>query len=137
MFFKGVCALNNYIYAVGGYTTNLQLASVERYDTVTNQWSYVRPMSSPRSALACVASNMKIIAIGGYNGSAFLSTIEVYDPEKDEWNIGRIGLTSERSGNKRPDHITHKRKHRSYHFSFSFSPVLLGHAAAVTVESRI
>ena len=90
--------MNDFIYAVGGFTTNLQLSSVERYDTIKNQWSYVKSMSSPRSALSCVATNMKIVATGGYNGNAFLSSVEIYDPEKDEWHIGHISLTSERSG---------------------------------------
>lgn len=103
----GVCAIENFIYAVGGYTTSLQLSSCERYDTITNQWTYVKSMSMPRSALACVAWNGKIFAIGGYNGNEFLSSIEYYEPSEDKWDE-TVNLTSERSG----------------------------HGAAVTVESK-
>jgi hypothetical protein len=97
-YFLGVCALDNYIYAVGGYTTNLQLNSAERYDLSTNQWSFISSMESPRSALACVAWNEYIVAIGGYNGTEFLASIEKYDPKLNRWE-SVAPLTSERSGN--------------------------------------
>lgn len=108
MLWLGVCSVDNHIYVVGGYTTNLQLNSVERYDTLTDQWSFIKPMSIPRSALASVAVYGKILAIGGYNGNEFLSSVEMYDPSEDKWTEG-IRLTSERSG----------------------------HGAAVTVEARL
>lgn len=92
---------------MGGYTTNLQLNSAERYDTLTDQWSFIKPMSIPRSALASVAWNGRILAIGGYNGNEFLSSVELYDPCEDKWTEGPR-LTTERSG----------------------------HGAAITVEAR-
>ena len=78
----GVSHLGNFIYAVGGYTTNLQLNSVERYDTQTNQWTFVASMSVPRSALASVTWNEKIYAIGGYTGKRTLNDhtgTKIYD----------------------------------------------------------
>jgi hypothetical protein len=50
----GICSYDDFIYAVGGYATNLQLSSVERFDTFKNQWTFIKPMSSPRSALAAI-----------------------------------------------------------------------------------
>ncbi|CAF1195502.1 unnamed protein product [Adineta ricciae] len=90
------------IYVVGGYASDIadgtmQLDAVERYDTVTQQWSYVRPLNCRRSALSCVMLNKRLFALGGYDGKNFSSVVEVYDPEKDEWTFG-TPLTRERSG---------------------------------------
>jgi hypothetical protein len=35
--------MDNHIYAVGGYDSNCQLKSVERYDTSTKTWEFVAP----------------------------------------------------------------------------------------------
>jgi hypothetical protein len=95
----GVASLDENIYVVGGYTNDLQLNSVERFDTLTCQWTYVSPMSSARSALACVTWNSKILALGGYNGREFLSKAEVYDPNEDKWvECQKLALSAERSG---------------------------------------
>lgn len=90
------------IYVVGGYASDsvegpMQLDVVERYDTITQQWSYVRPLNCRRSALSCVTLDRRLFALGGYDGQRFSSVVEVYDPEKDEWTFG-ASLTKERSG---------------------------------------
>ncbi|UJR14598.1 hypothetical protein I4U23_001593 [Adineta vaga] len=95
-------ALAECIYVVGGYASDavdgsMQLDVVERYDTVTQQWSYVQPMNCRRSALSCVILNKRLFAIGGYDGKNFSSVVEIYDPEKDEWTYS-TPLTRERSG---------------------------------------
>ena len=113
----GVVSYDNFVYAVGGYTTNLQLNSAERwvlfqlnyqikvinlfifrYDTITDQWTFIKPLHSPRSALAAVSFKCgRVLALGGYNGVDFVSTIEMLDPNTGEWIV--IGnMTSERSG---------------------------------------
>ncbi|CAF0764574.1 unnamed protein product [Adineta ricciae] len=90
------------IYVVGGYASDniegpMQLDIVERYDTLTQQWSFVRPLNCRRSALSCVPLDKRLFALGGYDGRSFSSTVEIYDPEKDEWTYG-TPLTRERSG---------------------------------------
>lgn len=95
-------ALNECIYVVGGYASDsiegpLQLDSVEQYNTLTQQWSFVRPLNRRRSALSCVALDNRLFALGGYDGQNFSSIVEIYDPEKDEWTYGTY-LTKERSG---------------------------------------
>jgi kelch-like protein 10 len=57
------------IYVVGGYASDIakgpmQLNSVERYDTITEQWSFVRPLHHHRSALSCVALDNRLFAMG-------------------------------------------------------------------------
>lgn len=90
------------IYVVGGYASDsvegpMQLDLVERYDTFTQQWSFVRSLNVRRSALSCVTLDKQLFAIGGYDGKNFSSVVEVYDPEKDEWTFGK-SLAKERSG---------------------------------------
>ena len=63
-FFSGVVALDQYIYAVGGYDSTFQLPSVERYDVASNQWEFVSPMSRPRSALSIAVICGKLYAVG-------------------------------------------------------------------------
>jgi N-acetylneuraminic acid mutarotase len=95
--FQGVVAFGNFIYVIGGYSSNQQLNSVERYDILANQWTFIEPMNIARSAAACTVWNTKLIAMGGYDGNEFLSSVECYDMEKKQWQISSQ-LTSERSG---------------------------------------
>jgi len=63
---SGVCSLDQYIYAVGGYDGSIQLSSVERYDIASDQWTTVTPMNCPRSALGVSIVNNSIYAIGKF-----------------------------------------------------------------------
>ncbi|CAF1588213.1 unnamed protein product [Rotaria sp. Silwood1] len=95
-------ALDECIYVVGGYASDnmegpMQLDVVERYNTITEQWSFVKPMNCRRSALSYVTLDKRLFALGGYDGKNFSSVVEIYDPEKDEWSYG-TSLTRERSG---------------------------------------
>ena len=66
IFVTGVCPLDQFIYVVGGYDSINQLRTVERYDVETNQWEYISPMNSPRSALSVAVVNSKIFALGNF-----------------------------------------------------------------------
>jgi len=95
-------SLAQYIFVVGGYASDsvdgpMQLDSVERYDTINEQWTLVQPLNCRRSALSCVTLDNRLFALGGYDGKNFSSVVEYYDPEKDEWRFG-TSLTRERSG---------------------------------------
>ncbi len=62
-------ALAECIYVVGGYASDsvegpMQLNTVERFDTLTQQWSYVKPMDCRRSALSCVTLDHHLFALG-------------------------------------------------------------------------
>ena len=56
-----MASFENKIYAVGGYTTNMQLNTAEVYDVLTNQWTQIASLSSSRSALTCIAWKGNII----------------------------------------------------------------------------
>ena len=60
----GVIAMEQYVYAVGGYDSTYQLPSVERYCVETNQWEVLSPMNRPRSALAVAVINNRLYAVG-------------------------------------------------------------------------
>uniref|UniRef100_A0A8B9QF97 Kelch like ECH associated protein 1 n=1 Tax=Apteryx owenii TaxID=8824 RepID=A0A8B9QF97_APTOW len=114
----GVCALNNCIYAMGGYDGTDQLNSTERYDVETDTWTFVAPMRYRRSALGVTVYQGKIyvlgtygagghggrtagpscaVSAGGYDGHTFLDSVECYDPGADAWTeVTR--MTSGRSG---------------------------------------
>ena len=62
----GVTAMDQYVYAVGGYDATYQLPSVERYCVETNQWEMLCQMNRPRSALGVAVVNSKLYAVGEY-----------------------------------------------------------------------
>lgn len=68
--------MEGYVYAVGGYDSSCQLSSVERYCTATNQWEFVAPMRSPRSALSVAVINNRLYALGECNIAAAILTFE-------------------------------------------------------------
>ena len=64
-----VAAIDQFIYVVGGYASDnmegaMQLSSVERFDSINQQWSFVQSMSCPRSALSCVTLDNYLFALG-------------------------------------------------------------------------
>jgi len=63
---SGVAALNQYIYAVGGYDGRNQLKAVERYDTEKDIWEYVAPIMTARSALSVSVIDHKLYAFGKF-----------------------------------------------------------------------
>ena len=62
----GVCGLDQFIYAVGGYDGTSQLSSMERYDVSADQWTSITPMNCARSALSISVINNNIYAIGKF-----------------------------------------------------------------------
>ena len=86
-------ALDGHLYVLGGEheDNNLfgeepeTLASVERYDPVTDTWEAVAPMGTARTHHVAVAMNGAIIAATGYDGDHYLRSCERYDPATDAW----------------------------------------------------
>lgn len=85
------------IYAIGGTTANnvtewgadfLEVATMEAYDSKTDNWTEKADMPTPRSGLSTSVIDGKIFAIGGMkkeNIYKALSTVEMYDPASDTW----------------------------------------------------
>lgn len=57
--FLGVSVLEGPMYAVGGHDGWSYLSTVERWDPQSKQWSYVAPMSTPRSTVGVTVLGSK------------------------------------------------------------------------------
>ena len=56
----GLCALNGYLYALGGWIGDDIGGCVERYDPKINEWRHVGLMPEPRFSMGVVAYGGKI-----------------------------------------------------------------------------
>ncbi|HSV19997.1 MAG TPA: kelch repeat-containing protein [Casimicrobiaceae bacterium] len=79
--------LGNRIYLIGGFDTvsNVPVASVHVYDTLTHAWSRAAPLPAPRGGHAAVVMEDGIHVIGGGNDRTTLADHDVYDPRSDTW----------------------------------------------------
>ena len=84
-------AVGTRIYVLGGsnmetaqQTGNSAMNSVEMYDTVTDSWSSIAPMSVIRMHHTAVAVGTRVFAMGGYNPDR--SSVEAYDTETGQWS---------------------------------------------------
>ncbi|XGW14750.1 hypothetical protein V3C99_000767 [Haemonchus contortus] len=98
----GVAALNDQIYAVGGYDGYIgrTLNIVERYDVRQNKWTSVVPTRSRRARLSVSVLGGCLYAVGGYKKGTVLSTVESrrslaekYDPRANKW-ISVTGMSN-------------------------------------------
>lgn len=64
--------MNQYIYVVGGYDGENQLSSVERYNTEKDEWEFVAPVRTARSALSVSVLDGKLYALGKYFFSFYI-----------------------------------------------------------------
>lgn len=69
-----MCLISGYLYAVGGHDGIIYLKTVERYDPVTNEWTFVTSMGARRGGVGVAALGGCLYATGGYDGSSNLST---------------------------------------------------------------
>jgi N-acetylneuraminic acid mutarotase len=91
----GAVVADSKIYAIGGYTTLDKthrdfVGTNERYNPVTNTWTVLEPMPTPRSSFAIVTYQNKIYCIAGYTQEGekrvCLGVNEVYDVITDNWS---------------------------------------------------
>ena len=67
------------------------LASVERFDLDTSQWTEVTPMESPRAGLSVAVSCGLLYVFGGrtareeYSPPVTLTAVDMYDPKEKKW----------------------------------------------------
>ena len=77
-----------------------------RYCAVSNQWTIITKIRTPRSECACAVVREKIYVIGGYNWNARkrLSDVERFDTDTGSWTslqdidqpltgVGAVGIT--------------------------------------------
>jgi N-acetylneuraminic acid mutarotase len=90
----GVVAVNDKIYAIGGFvsqTFNLHskwvaVGNNDEFDPLTNNWTAKASMPTLRAFFAIAVCQNKIYCIGGtMDFSGFSSVNEVYDPATNSW----------------------------------------------------
>ena len=84
----GAAAVGQELFVVGGMACPegqanvaeawVQLATVLSFDTVSQVWREVPPMTCRRYSPACCVLNGKLYAIGGHSGKDFLNCVEVF-----------------------------------------------------------
>ena len=67
-------SISGYLYAVGGHDGIVYLKTVERYDPVTNEWTFVASMGARRGGVGVATLGGCLYATGGYDGTSNLST---------------------------------------------------------------
>ena len=60
----GVCILDGFLYALGGYNGQTTLNSVEKFNPLTQEWSMVTAMNTRRSMLGVGSLNGILYAVG-------------------------------------------------------------------------
>lgn len=81
-------ALGGRLYAIGGYSPQDALASVEAFNPGEDPaWSPVAGLPEPRGACAAAAAQDRIYVTGGDDdtGAPSLNSLVVYDPGTDQW----------------------------------------------------
>jgi N-acetylneuraminic acid mutarotase len=86
----GIGVVGGQLYVIGGYKQSAMsvwgpVATVYRYDPVSDLWSERAPMPTARGALSVTMHEGKLYAIGGYEGKANSGATEVYDPVANTW----------------------------------------------------
>lgn len=73
------------MYAVGGWCSGDAINTVERFDSVNNEWCVVAAMAKRRCGVGVTVLNNCVYALGGHDGASYLNSIERYDPRTNQW----------------------------------------------------
>jgi hypothetical protein len=73
----------------GGFQAGPTLASMERYDFLSGEWSIAAAMRTARCVFGTCILAGELYVTGGYctNTAGTLSSVEKYTPSSDSWNI--------------------------------------------------
>jgi hypothetical protein len=57
-----------------------------RYNTLTNEWTYVAPMTIARSHFSTTVCKNRIFCLGGHDSIHYLNTVEKFNPGVNRWH---------------------------------------------------
>mmetsp|Transcript_3820 Transcript_3820/g.5236 ORF Transcript_3820/g.5236 Transcript_3820/m.5236 type:complete len:270 (-) Transcript_3820:1181-1990(-) len=87
-----VVSYEQFIFAIGGWIDGSYCSpDVEKYDTLTDEWTVCAKMNVARRLLAAAALNNRIYVFGGtidYEGH-YSNALEIYNLELDSWSRGK------------------------------------------------
>ena len=83
----GAVVCSDKLYVIGGYSSDIPLDSVERYDFKTDKWKFVESLLEPRYYSGAVTVGNSIYVIGGRNNERSFGTMEIYSPKGKEWRV--------------------------------------------------
>ncbi|XP_055357295.1 kelch-like protein 22 [Paramacrobiotus metropolitanus] len=94
----GIASAGDHIYVVGGLDNHYRtLASVERYDVLSNQWMYVASLPTPLTKSAVFSFDGRLFVFGGSKSISdclsFTNAAYCYDTKADVWS-GNDGVRS-------------------------------------------
>ena len=75
------------LVAIGGLHRGSPVASGERYNLYTDEWTPIEDMPTLRYGIAVTQLHGHVYCIGGFEGGRYLSTVETYDPEENVWTM--------------------------------------------------
>lgn len=82
------CAVDGWIYAIGGGTINMVLLDMEEYDPELDKWRGITNMPDARYSLGASVVDGKIYAVGGGNNRRIaVAIVEEYSPITGRWTI--------------------------------------------------
>ncbi|XP_077548996.1 kelch-like protein 24 [Haemaphysalis longicornis] len=90
-----LAALNGFVYAVGGTDSEPSIPSVERYNTVSNQWGLVKAMDTELTTPAVAASLQGKLFVAGVTDlgdNETVGCIQCFDPDSDSWKTLSLSL---------------------------------------------
>lgn len=64
------------LFAVGGWCSGDAIASAERYDPRTHEWTLVSAMNKQRCGVGVGVVNDLLYAVGGHDGQSYLNSVE-------------------------------------------------------------
>jgi len=95
--FAALAFLSPSIYVIGGSfpgNAHTGMTVVEAYNTTSNQWQSLAPLTTGRGQGAAVVLNGLIYAIGGFVNGTALNSVERYDPLSNAWTLSPHTLAS-------------------------------------------
>src|SRR5260370_34811885 len=107
----GIFVIGGRLSTSGPCSGGPYLGTVEKYDTDTDTWSALAPLTNPRSDLAAGAHGGKIFVFGGCTGTAsapsVTNEVDMYDPQTNTWTTtlavmltGRASLVAGHAGDQ-------------------------------------
>jgi len=73
------------VYVFGGRDHNQIISEVEMYDPLSNQWTVVSQLPTPREGLSAVVVDSLVWVIGGAAFQANYNIVECYNPAANSW----------------------------------------------------